>query len=360
MEAITEVKEYSVTEASLAGLRQKYQDMTFDVATTKGDKEARAARLELVKLRTGLDAKRKEIKAPALAYCQLIDSEAKRITAEIVKLEDPIDAMIKAEEVRKATERAEKERIERERITAIHARIAKISGLPAALVGKPSEVMLAALDDLQAQEITLDDFAEFTGTALAGRQTVVEQIQQMVAAMRSHEADQARLKAEREELARQQAAQRQRDAEAQAQREAEEKARLARIAAEDATRRHQEEADRAARAEADRIAAEQRAAEQARIDEQAAQLRRDQEAFAAQLLAAATAAKSAELPTPETEAAAIAEEPAPAFALVEPTMQIVRPTDEQLVMCVADAFTVTEDIAYQWLMEFSGKQQVAA
>ena len=52
------VVEYSATEAALADLRSRYQNVVFDVATTKGDKAARAARLELVTLRTTLEKKR--------------------------------------------------------------------------------------------------------------------------------------------------------------------------------------------------------------------------------------------------------------------------------------------------------------
>lgn len=356
----TKITEYSVTEAALAELRLRYKDMTWDLTTTKGDKEARGARLELVTLRTSLEAQRKEIKAPALALCERIDAEAKRITGEIKELEVPIDALIKADEKRRADEKAERERNERERVDAIKQRMAAIRSVPMEMVGKPSGEIREALDELSAMVVDAALFEEFELQAQGDRADAVKALTKMIDLMTAQEAESARLLAEREELARQQAEQRRIEVEAKAKREAEEKARQERIAAEDAARRQQEEADRAARAEADRIAAEQRAAEQARIDEQAAQLRRDQEAFAAQRQAGAEAAKSAELPTPEPEVTAADEEPVPAFALVEPTMQIVRPTDEQLVMCVADAFTVTEDIAYQWLMEFSGKQQVAA
>lgn len=60
-------------------------------------------------LRTSLEAKRKELKAPALERSRLIDSEAKRIESEIRSLEDPIDALITAEEQRRERERAERQ-----------------------------------------------------------------------------------------------------------------------------------------------------------------------------------------------------------------------------------------------------------
>jgi hypothetical protein len=49
---------YSRTEAAIAELKARYSGVRFDLATTAGDRAARAARLELVRLRTSLDAKR--------------------------------------------------------------------------------------------------------------------------------------------------------------------------------------------------------------------------------------------------------------------------------------------------------------
>ena len=112
---------YSKTEAALAELRTKYEGIAFDLTTTKGDKEARTARKELVTLRTSLEAKREELKAPALEFGKKIDGEAKRITAEIVALENEIDLQIKADEQRRADEKAEKERIEAERVSTLRA-----------------------------------------------------------------------------------------------------------------------------------------------------------------------------------------------------------------------------------------------
>ena len=88
----TAIAEYSPTAAALADLRARYQNVVWDVTTTKGDKEARAARRELVTLRTTLEAKRKELKAPALERTRLIDAEAKSIEAQIRALEEDLGA----------------------------------------------------------------------------------------------------------------------------------------------------------------------------------------------------------------------------------------------------------------------------
>lgn len=347
----TEIAEYSATEAALADLRARFKGVAWDLTTTKGDKEARGARLELVTLRTGLEAERKRIKAPALAHCALIDAEAKRITDEIKSLEGPIDALIKADEKRRADEKAERERIERERVDAIKQRMAAIRSVPMEMVGKPSGEIREALDELSAMAVDAALFEEFELQAQGDRADAVKALTKMLDLVTAQEAESARLLAEREELARQQAEQRRIEVEAKAKREAEEKARQERIAAEDAARREQEEADRAARAEEDRKAAEERAAAQKLLEDQAAELRSQREEFAAQQRATEEAAKP--VVVPETESA-------PIFTLVEAPSAAVRPADEEILSVIANAFDVPEAVAHEWLSAYSSASKVTA
>lgn len=77
---MTAIAEYTQTAAGLAELRQKHQGVVYDVTVPKEMKAAKEARAELRTLRTDLEKKRVEIKAPALERCRLIDEEAKRPT----------------------------------------------------------------------------------------------------------------------------------------------------------------------------------------------------------------------------------------------------------------------------------------
>lgn len=333
----------SALEAAIA------EDVTdYDVTTTAGMKLATARRAVFRDIRIGTDKERAARKAPLLEIGRLLDAKAKELVALVSPFEDRHDAVIKAEEARKAAEKAEKERIERERIAIIQARIQDISNVPGIATGKPSVSMQALLDDLNAIELTLEEFAEFTGTAMQTKQRAVAQLQLMIDAMKTQEIDAARIKAEREELDRQQ--------EIERQRVIEERAALARQQAEaDAARKRADDQARAEQAERDRIAAEERAAAQAKLDAQAAELHRQQEAFRAEQEAARLAAE----PEPE-----VVEMPEPAepelFELQQPALVNKRPTNEQLLMAVADLFTVTEDVAYQWLIEFAAQAQEAA
>jgi colicin import membrane protein len=260
----TEIAEYSPTEAALADLRQRYGKVVFDVTTTKGMDLARKGRSEIKGYRVALEAKRVEIKAPALERCRMIDAEAKRITAELVALEDPIDALIKTEEQRKEREKAEKERIERERIESIQLRIAAISAEPGVLAGLPAAALAEAIMLAEVEEID-DSFAEFKPQALIAQHNALAKMREMHAAAVAQEAEQARLIAEREELARLRAE--------QEQREAQERARVAAQAKADAEARAKIEAEE--RAARERIEAQERAA-RAAIDADQAEARKRQ------------------------------------------------------------------------------------
>jgi hypothetical protein len=114
----TEIVEYSKTEAALSELASKYKGVIFDCSTREGLATAVKGRAELRSLRVALEKTRKEIKEPALRRTQLIDSEARRITAALEALEVPIDEQIKKEEARKEFERTRAEREAKEKAEA--------------------------------------------------------------------------------------------------------------------------------------------------------------------------------------------------------------------------------------------------
>lgn len=274
----TAVAEYSATEAGLAALRQQLAEHHFDCTTTEGDKEARQSRRALVSLRTDLEAKRKELKAPLLERSRLIDDEAKRITGEIVKLEAPIDDAIRQEEARREAIRAERERIDRERKAANQARVDAIREIPLGCVGKSAAEIKANADAMTEADLSglVEDFHEAAREAYAG---AMAKLDDMHAAAVAQESEAARLAAEREAEAARLAAEREEQRQAQAAEQARldaERAELARDreAQEAALRAEQQRLD-AERAEADRLRREQQEREDA---ERAERQRQEDEA----------------------------------------------------------------------------------
>ncbi|MDW0357759.1 DUF1351 domain-containing protein [Halomonas venusta] len=186
-EQALQIAEYKPTAVALKKLADKFDGLVFEVTTTKGLNEAKAARKEVRGYRTALENKRKAIKAPALQRCRDIDSEAKTITAALRQLEDPIDEQIKAEEQRKEREKEEAERKERERVTKIRADIDFIKLSPGNLIGETAAALKAAAQDLRMEPINEDRYAEFTQEALAAKQQAMQQLSSMIEAASDQE-----------------------------------------------------------------------------------------------------------------------------------------------------------------------------
>lgn len=121
--------QFAEAEATVVALAEKYRRVAFDVTTTKGMNEAKAARLELrEKGRFAVQRAEKSVKADVNDLKRVMADEVERIVAIVLPVEEAIDQQIKAEEDRKAAAKAERDRIEAERIAAHQAGIAKIRG----------------------------------------------------------------------------------------------------------------------------------------------------------------------------------------------------------------------------------------
>lgn len=230
-----QIAEYSPVVAGLGELQRRMKDLVYDVTTTAGMGVAKADRRELVTLRTSLEAKRKEIKAPALERCKMIDTEAARIKGELLQLEIPIDEQIKAEEMRKEAIRQAKIDAEVKRVSDIMARIEAIKGIPANVMGKSSILINLQINSLDDMTIDKDEFQEFLSLVEESKKAAIIELLNMHDTKLSEEKEAARIKAEQE----------------------------AKAAAEEAER---QERDRLAKVESERLAAE---AEALRIEKEA-------------------------------------------------------------------------------------------
>ena len=249
----TAIAEYSKTDAALADLAQRYKGVLFDVTTREGMATAIKGRAEIRGYRVALEKTRVEIKAPALKRAQEIDSEARRITGELLALETPIDDQIKADERRKEAETAAKKKAEEDRIAAEQA----------AIKAAEEKVMAAQRAEIarQQEELAVKQRAQAQADAEARRK--IEEDQR--AAREKIEAEERASRLAREEADR--VARQAREAEeaeirkARAAEEAKIKAEHDRI---DAERRALEDAQRKERAAAEAKAKAEREAEEAR------------------------------------------------------------------------------------------------
>lgn len=252
-----QITEYNQTAAALAMLNEKYSGQLFEVTTTKGMDEAKKARAEVRGYRVSLEKLRVELKAPALERTRLIDAEAKRITAELLAIEEPIDQQIKEEERRKEEEKAAKARAEAARLTSISAKISALRNRVSAVAHQPATVIKAELEKALALELSADEFQEFLQDAQEALGETRKDLESALNARLLYEAEQAQLKAKQEAEA------------ARIQAEREELAKL-------------REAEAARKAEQARVEAEAKA----KADAEAKEIRRQQEAEAARIAAA--------------------------------------------------------------------------
>ncbi|AKJ28764.1 hypothetical protein [Caldimonas brevitalea] len=292
------ITEFDKVSAGLRDLREKYSNVAFDVASPKGLREATDARAAIRAPRYAVEKVRKAAKAPVLALGRDIDARAAYITAELLQLEEPIDRQIKAEEARKEAEKEAKRLAELARIEAHQVRIGEIRALLSIAVNATAPCIQTLINRLEAWVVGPDAFEEYATAAQRAKDETLTRLREMHPAAVAYEAEQARLKAEREELERLRAEQARREAEERARIAAEQKAEADRLAVERAkqeaelralrevferekaaARAAQEEADRqaaAARAEAERLVKEAREAEERRL----AAVRAEQERLA--------------------------------------------------------------------------------
>lgn len=217
--------------------------------------------------RTSIEARRKEANAPVLEWQRLLNSKAKELTEALQEIEQPlVDLKAKADE-EKARKKAEQEAQERARLQELNDRLTELKAI-VFTVNTPEEAG-QAIDDLQALEITKEDYQELTDLAEVARQETLMKLRQRVAQMEAdriaeedRQRELAELESKKEAQAKLEAEQAERQAQLDAQ-EAELKARAQALEDQEAARlaeqAEKEAAERAAQEAAEREKAEKEA-----------------------------------------------------------------------------------------------------
>lgn len=330
----TAVVEFDKVAAGLQALKTQYAGLVYEVRTTKGMEEAKAARAAIREPRYEIERVRKAAKAPILALGKELDSRAKTITDEILAIEAPIDEQIKAEEARKDREKQEKIEAEQRRVQSLQERVAELRGNQSLSVLDGSALIAEHIGDLR--NIPVDEsFDEYRQHAEDAKAAGIARLEALHTAALEHEAEQARIRTEREELAKLRAEAEKRGAEDRARlAEEERQAKIARDA----------EAVRAAAelaAQRERIAAEEAAAKAAR-DEEARKLAAERAEFERQQAEARRQREEAD--RAERERARIA--------------AMKKPPDEELIRVLCDHYHAPESKVIGWLLavDFSARK----
>ena len=260
-------------EQALRELAEKYKDLT-KVKDTTDLKFAMSALSELRNTRLAITKAGKSARDDANAFAKSVIEEEKRLIGIIQPEEDRIKSAREDYEAEQAKIKAEKERIERERVAAIAKRIADFERGCAPVM--PSADIRARIAELDAIEID-ESFAELSEQAEAALLQAkkaanealtasIEREKQEAEAEAKRQAEQEARRIESERLEQQRQEQERQAAELRKQQEEIERQRQAEQAKIDAERRELEEQQR--KIEQARLIEQERQAERERLEAQ--------------------------------------------------------------------------------------------
>lgn len=165
--------QFREAEPTIQALADKYRDVAYAVATPKGMKEAVAARADLRDNgRLLLTRTETRIKGEVNDLKRTMADEVERLVAIVKPIEEHVDGQIKAEEKRKADEKAAREKAEADRVAQHRQNLEKLRAYADQAYGQPVEAIeraIAALEDLQFGE----EWEEFAGAAALTRDSTV-------------------------------------------------------------------------------------------------------------------------------------------------------------------------------------------
>lgn len=198
---LTTVPEYANTALVLADLENRLENIVY----TESKEDMERAKKDFKEVQTywvALEKTRKEIKAPALDRCNQIDSEAARLNLRLHALGDPIKAQIDAQKAKEEAERIAKAQAEQARIDTHKANIQRLRDFPLSLQGRPAEVIASKIEAFAPSEACIDFslFEEFAQEARDAYGAALGSAREILQRQREHEAEQERVRKDRELL----------------------------------------------------------------------------------------------------------------------------------------------------------------
>lgn len=340
--AVTDIAEYRPHEEQIVRLETSYAKLVVDCSTSEGLANAKEVRVDIRDVRYALANTTKTALVPyqqkvkeAQARVNQVKEFGEALKDRVLAIEAPVDEAIKAEEKRVADAKAERERIEAERVEAIRAKITRFSSVAAAYASRSAADVANVLQNVKESVILPEEYAEFEAEGTIARDNAIEQLETLHRAAVEREEAAAKLAAQQKELDELREKQRIADENAEKERQ--------RIAAEDRQRITDQQAEL------------NRQREQLQRDQDAQRLKdeqnqRDQEELA-RLRAQATApaptiAALAPLIVENVEVASIN---TPAIAAEFDDVTTTAPAVEDIVEVVALGFDVSVDTARTWL-----------
>jgi DNA repair exonuclease SbcCD ATPase subunit len=340
--AVTDIVEYRPHEEQIVRLETTYAKLVVDCSTSEGLANAKEVRVDIRDVRYALANTTKTALVPyqqkvkdAQARVNQVKEFGEALKDRVLAIETPVDEAIKAEEKRVADAKAERERVEAERIEAIRTKITRFSSVAAAYASRSAADVVSVLQSVKESVILPEEYAEFEAEGTIARDNAIEQLETLHRSAVEREEAAAKLLAQQKELDELREKQRIADENAEKERQ--------RIAAEDRQRI------------ADQQAELNRQREQLQRDQDAQRLKdeqnqRDQEELARlRAQAAAPAPLTAVTPALVAEKVEIAPISTHAVAAESDDVTTTAPSVDDIVEVVALGFDVDLDTARAWL-----------
>lgn len=363
------------TEDELRELAAKSADITA-ITNADGREQVHSSRMVLKNLRVDIQNRGKEAREDATKFGKAVIAEEKRIIAIISPEEDRLQTLQDAWDDAIEAEKQAKITAELKRVADLQERVAELRGNRMLTPTSGAELIAEHISDLVG--IAIDDsFEEFREQAEAAKAQGLQWLNDLHVAAVAHETEQARIKAEREELEQLRAAQAKRDADERARIAEEERqakaardAEAAKHAAEMKAAREKQEAEAAA--ERKRIADEEAAAKALRDAEAAkmAEELRAQRAAQAKADAEAQAIRDAEAKKLADERAEFERQQAAARKIKEDEERaererarlasIKKPADDELLGVIAKHYNVPAAKVVEWILAMDLSKDIAA
>ena len=169
--------QFTRTEAALRLVAKKYRGVAWAVETSKGMADAKAAREDLrTNGRYAIQRAEKAVKDEVNDLKRAIAEEAERLIAIVKPVEEHVHGQITARETVLAAEKAERDRIEAERVAKHRAGIERIRGYVAQAQGKTAIEIDAAIAWLEQHLAVGYEWAEFQGEAVVIKANTIGQL----------------------------------------------------------------------------------------------------------------------------------------------------------------------------------------
>ena len=157
-----------VADAVIDELREKYGELK--ASDNAGYHAVRLAIADVRKVRVDVEKARKDLKADALEYGRKVDAEAKRVTALLLEIEEPLKAEKARIDDAKETARREKEEAERKQIEAeMEAKRKEQEELRRQVEEKRLAEQKRIAQEQEAERKQFEAFENATGIDIAGK-----------------------------------------------------------------------------------------------------------------------------------------------------------------------------------------------